>query len=492
MSHGESENNSGTTTTKVGKAGTSAVKDGKAESSAAKVGKHDLGQEPVSNKPCHGEAAKDLETTAATPSKVAGVIEKTKDLKVTAGEVLPTPDESSPQKKRPNLKVSMQKRKITKACPVKATLPKKPFGKDLTPRLKKTPRKRVTALSSSPSLSSSSSSLSTVRSPPSQSSEDCQITLSEGHFSPNYNEQENEGTEHIGHPTITSQSWNSVPQDGGGMEHIRLTTTSQSRNSVPQDSGGTEHEHPNTTSQGRINFPDVTSLIHDLIERPSPVASAVITLAKTQADTNNCLAHVAKKLEDLTPPCQDTSLNLQIKATLGDIRTELATINRGCVEERLSKALNTSGKEFTSTIQGMTDILSGSMNDLSTNIQTLLNPARGSKMSQGELDVWRMAGEFDVNWSIFQDNKVQAITARRPEPPHFSTLLDATHGLPSSQARAGPSHPSAPRRAASTMVPRDKSPLDRQFTTRAKRLFLCLHVAWVSSTAWHVQGWDFR
>ena len=92
---------------------------------------------------------------------------------------------------------------------------------------------------------------------------------------------------------------------------------------------------------------------------------------------------------------------------------------------------------------GHDEILRGSINALSTNIQTLLHPAWVSEVSQGELYVRRMAGEFDVNWSIFQDNKVQAGTARTEgDLPYQRTRGTKEQEEPSTQGHAPIRQPS--------------------------------------------------
>ena len=207
-------------------------------------------------------------------------------------------------------------------------------------------RRTRTLSSSSSSLSSSSSStpINSSRSvddagkPPQQPTPDYQTTLSEGDFVPDYEESR-------ASPSI--------------------------RNSL-----------------------DLASLMQDLVQRPSAVASAVITLAETQVGTNQQLDRVVTKLDALKPKSWDGQLQVQLKATLGDIRTELAFLDRGHVEsQRNIQALTTALKELAGVTRVTGDMMRASVDTLTSTIKEVFVRDRTAREqpTEGELDVHRMA-----------------------------------------------------------------------------------------------------
>ena len=123
---------------------------------------------------------------------------------------------------------------------------------------------------------------------------------------------------------------------------------------------------------------------------------------------------------------------------MGTFNRELASIKRNEAEDNWSTAgLTAAVKEQSQEIRGMSTTLDASITTLSSNIMTLINRQQGTiTMPDVELDIRRMASDFDVDWPQVQNDHVQSIAARRASPPHFHSPLDERPGAPAVQRRA--------------------------------------------------------
>ena len=126
------------------------------------------------------------------------------------------------------------------------------------------------------------------------------------------------------------------------------------------------------------------------------------------------------------------------RLSLGTLNRELASIKRNKAEDNWSTAgLTAAVKEQSQEIRGMSTTLDASITTLSSNIMTLINRQQGTiTMPDVELDIRRMASDFDVDWPQVQNDHVQSIAARRASPPHFHSPLDERPGAPAVQRRA--------------------------------------------------------
>ena len=236
-------------------------------------------------------------------------------------------------------------------------------------------------------------------------------------------------TSSLSSPTSPSSSSSSSSSSGSSPQPASQHSPAEEYETAFSESRFVpDYEEPADSAAGArpSGTVNVTRIIHDLLERPSAVAAAVMSLAKAQIATNQQLDRVAAQLQALEPKREDPAQQAQMKTLLGNLNKELATINRNKAEDnRSTAALAGAVKELTGAVRVMSTDLHASMGALATNILALVNGQKeGVTITEAELDIRRMAGEFDVNWAQVQEDHLHALAARRPSPPHFHSPLD--------------------------------------------------------------------
>ena len=231
-----------------------------------------------------------------------------------------------------------------------------------------------------------------------------------------------------------------------------------------------------------------THLLHSLVERPSAVATSVMSMTHQLVSTNHLLTDVGTKLKNLCQPKTPQPNLVQLNHLMGDICAELQQLDRNRVEA------NRNGAAFTSAVRDLTAVLRAhnttvqmSMDALNTGVQAALSPKpvplttpAGAATPGFEFDVMKMAGEYDVNWSVLQQNKVDTHAQRRPEYPHFDAPTDRANREPPKpvaiQPLAGVSSLLAPasrhhghQEEARDKTRHERSPRKTQFTTPKPR-----------------------
>ena len=179
-------------------------------------------------------------------------------------------------------------------------------------------------------------------------------------------------------------------------------------------------------------------LLKHLAEKPSLQAVAMTSVANQLIFTNKHLMDIGDQIKSEQSSRTDSLLNStlsQLKVVCTNIRDELKESNRLRAQEVAEFAkLNKNYENLTKVIQSQQTTNTAIQVALSTKfIKDKPQPETNNQLEQSIL---KMAGQFDEDWSAFEQDKTTSLEGRRSAWPYFDTPQDKSRSrVPEAQSR---------------------------------------------------------
>ena len=222
-------------------------------------------------------------------------------------------------------------------------------------------------------------------------------SLSESQFNPDYNEVDTPMNNHKDNPSPqTSTNINNNNQVNNG---VIIQKTAEIANQ---------------------------ELLKYLAEKPSLQAVAMTSVANQLIFTNKHLMDIGDQIKSEQSSCTDSLLNStlsQLKVVCTNIRDELKESNRLRAQEVAEFAkLNKNYENLNKAIQYQQTTNAAIQVALSTIF--IKDKPQPETSNQLEHSILKMAGQFDKEWSAFEQDKTTSLEGRRSAWPYFDTPQD--------------------------------------------------------------------